>query len=406
MFEVQKPFAATAAAAQTRWLTKIPAVSHEGIRFDKALTMYFVDESNTGSIYKFVPLVPGRMDVGQSFVLKVTGYTGSAAANWDATLSSPRTGPAVWVPITDTNGNKVTTVDPFIYNVTLSPLGGGRAAADEVGGTPYGRPEDIAIKVDNQGREILLFTATSENAVYTVVLLSDLTAEVKYFCNRNTINIATGLPVNTSLVSPDNLAIDADGTVYVIEDQDVPVADIWQGVDADNDGVAEYLARWLGMGVTGAEPTGLFFHPNNLDTAIVAIQHPASGNDAVWEINNAPCSVTYKMYNSLTQSLVAVLVDGLVLSSPPCAVNIQAEVTCGFPGNPIPGANNVTITLNNRAGRNVATRLEKVAPYYLFGDTNGRILEGRIAAGTYRISTLVGTIPTKSLLFTTGTCSF
>jgi hypothetical protein len=48
--------------------------------------------------------------------------------------------------------------------------------------------------------------------------------------------------------------------------------------------VSEYLTRWLGMGVTGAQPTRLIFHSNNLDTAIVAIQHPTSGNDAVWEI--------------------------------------------------------------------------------------------------------------------------
>jgi Bacterial protein of unknown function (DUF839) len=399
IFEVQKPFAATAVAAQTRWLSKIPAVSHEGLRFDKALNLYFIDEFVSGSIYKYVPLVPGQLGVGQTFVLKVTAYTGNATLDWNSNLSSPRTGPATWVPITDVNGNKITVADPFIYTAPT----GGRVAANEVGGTPYGRPEDMAITVDNQGREMLLFAATSENAVYSIVLISDLTAEVKVFCNRNTIDIATGLPINTSFVTPDNMALDADGTVYVVEDADAPVADIWQAVDANKDGVAEYMARWLGFGVTGAEPTGLFFHPNNLDTAIVNVQHPSSGNDAVWEITAAPCAVTYKLYNSATQALVANLVDNLVLSSPPCAVNIQAEVTCGFPGNPIP-ANNVTITLNNRAGRNVITRVEKLAPYYLFGDASGRILDGSIAFGTYRISSLVGTLPTRSLLFTLGTC--
>jgi secreted PhoX family phosphatase len=388
MFEVQRPFAATAAAAGVRWLTRIPAVSHEGIRFDKALTLYFIDESNTGSIYKFV-------------VLRVAAYTGNVALDWNTMLSSPRVGAATWIPITDVVGNRITVADPFQYNTTISL--GGRAAADEVGGTPYGRPEDIAISVDKDGNEVLYFTATSENAVYTIVLLDAINAIVKIFCNRNTTDISTGLPVGGNLTSPDNMALDAAGTLYVIEDQDTPVADIWQGVDADNDGVAEYLARWLGMGVTGAEPTGLIFHPNNLDTAIVAIQHPASGNDAVWEIKLGACAVTYRVFNANTQQVVATLVDGLVIAQPPCLVNIQAVATCGSPQTPITPP--VVITLAARTGAVVRTRTETLAPYFLFGDTNGRILDGAISSGTYRISSTVGGVATPSVLFTFGTCA-
>ena len=134
---------------------------------------------------------------------------------------------------------------------------------------------------------MLYFSATSENAVYAVVLLNKTNAEVKVFCDQKTINIATGAPVGGALVSPDNLAIDADGKIYVVEDQPPPVADIWQAVDSDNDGVAEYLALWLSLGVNGSEPTGLFFSPNTLTRAIVAVQHPNSGNDAIYEINYA-----------------------------------------------------------------------------------------------------------------------
>jgi hypothetical protein len=131
----------------------------------------------------------------------------------------------------------------------------------------------------------LYFAATSESAVYTVVLLSNTTAEVKILCDRNTVDIATGLPVGSLLTSPDNLAIDADGKIYVLEDQAPPNSDIWQAVDMNNDGVAEYLARWLANGVAGSEPTGLFFSPNTLNRAIVVAQHPSSGNDALFEIN-------------------------------------------------------------------------------------------------------------------------
>jgi Bacterial protein of unknown function (DUF839) len=282
---VQNPFATSAAASNIRWLSRIPAVSHEGLRFDKSGALYFIDESNTGSIYKYVPKVKGNLGVGQSFVLRVTGYTGSASGNFDNSNSS-RVGPATWVPITDVDGNKVTTANPFEFNTSVST--GGRAAADEVLGTPYGRPEDIAISTLQNGTEVLYFAATSEHAVYSVALLSNTSADVKVFCDRSTVNIATGLPVGSAFTNPDNMAIDADGKIYVVEDQPPPVADIFQAIDANNDGVAEYLARWLGLGVDGSEPTGLFFHPNILTRAILAIQHPSSGNDAVFEINFGP----------------------------------------------------------------------------------------------------------------------
>jgi secreted PhoX family phosphatase len=132
--------------------------------------------------------VKGNLSVGQTYVLRVTAYNGNVTLNWDANLTSSRLGPATWAPITDIDGNKLTTADPFQFNASIST--GGRAAGDEVFGTLYGRPEDIVISTDCQGREVLYFAATSENAVYTVVLLSNLTAEVKVFCDRNTIDIA------------------------------------------------------------------------------------------------------------------------------------------------------------------------------------------------------------------------
>jgi Bacterial protein of unknown function (DUF839) len=264
-------------------LSKVPAVSHEGLRFDKAGVLYFIDESNTGSIYKYVPTVSGNLGNGQSFVLRVTAYTGNVTLDWNSNLTSPRVGAATWVPITDVNGTKLTSADPFQFNSAIST--GGRAAADEVFGTPYGRPEDVVMSTDKDGREVLYFAATSEHAVYAVTLLNKDNADVKIFCDRNTIDIATGLPVGGNFTNPDNVAVDFEGTIYVVEDQPPPVADIWQAVDADNNGVADYLARWLGLGASGSEPTGLFFSPNTLTRAIVSIQHPDSGNDAIFEIN-------------------------------------------------------------------------------------------------------------------------
>ena len=97
--------------------------------------LYFIDESNTGSIYKYVPTVKGNLGNGQTFVLRVTAYTGNVTLDYNALPSSPRVGAATWVPITDMNGTKTTVADPFQFNTSIGT--GARAAADEVLGTPY-----------------------------------------------------------------------------------------------------------------------------------------------------------------------------------------------------------------------------------------------------------------------------
>jgi hypothetical protein len=283
LFEITQPFGGSPATAGVRWLSKVPAVAHEGVRFDEGEALYVVDENNSGSIYKYVPLVPGDLSVGQTFVLSVDAYAGPADENWDSPSNSvtTRIGAARWVPITDASGNALTVTDPFVFGDAGT---GGRDAADEVGGTPYGRPEDIVIAPLASGTEVLYFTATSEDAVYAVLLESDATAYVQVFVDRSTLDIKTGEGVGTPFNNPDNLAIDADGHVYVIEDQGPPNSDIWQAVDFDQDGVADQIGRFLTNGVTGSEPTGFTFDPNDPSRAIVNVQHPASGNDALWAI--------------------------------------------------------------------------------------------------------------------------
>ena len=288
LFEITTPFASDAASAGVRWLDRVPAIAHEGVRFDAAGAMYVVDENNSGSIYKYVPLTPGDLGVGQTFVLAVDAFDGQPDENWDsaANAATRRTGAARWVALTDAVGNALTLVDPFIYadaGLGVVPTGtAGRAAADEVHGTPYGRPEDVVIDLRN-GREVLFFTATSEDAVYAVALQGD-TADVKVFVDRSTRDVATGEAVGAVFNNPDNLAIDADGHLYVIEDQEPASADVWQAVDSDGDLVADRIGRWLTHGVPGAEPTGLTFDPNVPNRAIISIQHPASGNDALWQV--------------------------------------------------------------------------------------------------------------------------
>lgn len=292
IFECLNPETATGTAdANWQWLSKIPSVSHEGIKFDTAGNMYFVDESNTGSIYKFVPSTPGDYTVGQTFVLSINGFTGNANENWNSATNSAatRTGAATWVAMTDASGTALTTADPFDFSAR-----GGRGAADELGGTPYGRPEDLEIGTISGGNEVLYFATTSENVVYGVELLSATTADVfesvNSYVTPDTIgNSPVGEGANDAsygLDDPDNLAFDADGNLFVIEDENP--SDIWMATDSNNDGVAESVALFASLGPFGSEGTGFIADPNDPNRFYVNIQHPSSGNDALWAIFPTP----------------------------------------------------------------------------------------------------------------------
>jgi uncharacterized protein len=300
VIEVTNPLAAPASITR-RELTCIPNVAHEGLRFsDDGKTLYFIDEFNSGSIYKFVMPTYGDYTNGTSYVLKVTGYTGDVTKNYDdvSGTGSLRTGAATWEPIS--NGcTGITPTDPFRNGDTNLPTTdpgslGGRVAADEVGGTPYGRPEDIEVAKLSNGNSVLYFTATSEQSIYAIEMSSATTATVRLSANASTAK-NVGYPVTTgTLSSPDNLAQDRFGNIYVVEDApnaSTTGGDIWFLRDTNNDSVAESLDHFMSIRVGGSEATGMIFNPANPREFIVAVQHPTSTDlaavpggigDAVW----------------------------------------------------------------------------------------------------------------------------
>ncbi|MCA8963875.1 MAG: DUF839 domain-containing protein [Planctomycetes bacterium] len=301
LFEVLNPM--SNGPFQVRWLTSVPSMSHEGVRFDANGNLYTVDEDNSGCVYKFVPTVAGDLSAGQSFVLSVDGYAADPNAapneNWNSTANrlTTRTGAAHWVALTDAAGNPLTTTNPFQY----ATVNAGRMAADEVIGTPFGRPEDMDFNVLASGNECIYFAATSENTVYSIELTGGDTAVVRTFVNFDTINLATGTDVNpaqndpytspgsgTVFASPDNVSADAFGNIYVIEDGEPNGGDIWKCIDADKDGVAEAMGIFVSLGISGSEPTGMIWDPANPYRFIVNVQHPASGNDATWAFETRP----------------------------------------------------------------------------------------------------------------------
>jgi hypothetical protein len=279
IFEIMNPMADVAGGEtiQMRELNSIPNVSHEGLRFNHAGTaLYFIDEDHSGSIYKYVPSVKGDYSKGQTFVLVVDAFAGDPSAK--AKGQAGRTGTANWVALTDAAGIALTTVDPF-DNASR----GGRAAADEMGGTPFDRPEDVEVGYLRNGHEALYFNATSENAVYSVEELGDGKAMVRLAASETATPKNLGYAGTTGHISsPDNLAQDALGNIYVVEDKpngDNIGGDVWFLRDANGDGVAESLDHFMSLQVKGAENTGMIFRPGHPTQFIINVQHPESTGD-------------------------------------------------------------------------------------------------------------------------------
>jgi secreted PhoX family phosphatase len=263
----------------------IPRTSHEGVQFDSALNMYFIDELNGGNVYKYVSAAPwykvlsGRADyfaAGQTFVLRVgDGNTPNATGAYTWVPFTNATGAALPGALTITDTNGVTSVDA--RNTTNLPA---------FKGTDYQRPEDLQIQ-RVWGGEYLYMTTTTTNEVYVLNLRKN---RISVFANQNTIDLATGLPVGTEAFrSPDNLAVDHEGNIYIVEDRSGGVDDdIWFARDRNRDGdlndPGEGMGRWASNGTVGSEFTGLYFDPTDKRRAWVNIQHPDSGNDRTIEI--------------------------------------------------------------------------------------------------------------------------
>ena len=312
VIEILNPLA-PADQIEYRELNSIPNVSHEGINFSLKHddTIYFIDENNSGSIYKFVMSKAGDYTKGQSFVLSVDAFAssgGKSNENWNspANTAAIREGAATWIPLTDKDGVPLPGItDPFVNGPVGPSSLSGRKAADDAGGTPFGRPEDMSVGFTRDQAEILYVAVTSENKVISIEIGqprgkkgSDKATVRVMASNATPKNL--GFPATTGVInSPDNIALDALGNVYVIEDapnSSSTGGDIWMLRDTDNDGVAESVDHFLSVRADGCEATGMIFNPANPLEFMLAVMHPTSTDlaevpdglgDAVWKFNLA-----------------------------------------------------------------------------------------------------------------------
>lgn len=263
----------------------MPLSAQEGIAFSQVpgqenKVMYFIDENNSGSIYKSVFTTAGDYNGGATtYVLSVDAFAGDPSANYNdaSNVGQPRTGQATWVPITDATGAPLPGLtDPRVGAFTA------RTTANEVNGTPYGRPEDTTQSFRN-GNEVIFFTATSENSVYAVEETATGPVVHQFVSPATPTNLGFA-PTNATLGSPDNLAIDALGNIFVIEDSPNTTTvganggDIWFARDVDNDLQAESIDHFLSLQVNQSEATGMIFNPVDPTKFVVAVQHPQSTN--------------------------------------------------------------------------------------------------------------------------------
>ncbi|OYY92379.1 MAG: phosphatase [Hydrogenophilales bacterium 28-61-23] len=310
LFEVTNPTTAAANGGTFIQRTIVPRVSHEGLAFDANKSMYFIDELNGGSVYKYVSANPNATDgngyfaAGQTFALKV-----GAGGQFEGNNGPAITGASNWVAITDVNGGAIAGVSTVLGDGTID----GRATADHASilGTSFNRPEDLEIQNLANGNQLLYFATTdsdnngnSADGRSRVYSLNLTTGALGLFASTDTIDSATGLPVGTPFSNADNLAIGPDGTMYIIEDQNGGVENIWSTVDANKDGIAESMSVIATLRTKNAESTGMHFVGNEI---YVNVQHPQSGNDVLVQISApVPEADTYA-FMALGMGLVGLL---------------------------------------------------------------------------------------------------
>ena len=319
---------------QSRVLESIANVAHEGVNFSSKFedTIYFIDEFNSGSIYKFVMKTPGDYTVGQTFVLSVDAFLssgGTPAADWNQQAAGVvREGAATWLPLTNETGTPLPGItDPFRDGPSADPrttsnVFGGRPAADDAGGTPFGRPEDMSVSRLSNGNEVVFVAVTSENKVISIEILDKRTAGrapkatgkaiVRTMASNSTPKNLGFTTTTGTINSPDNISLDALGNVYVIEDAPNGSAtggDIWFLRDKNSDGVAESVDHFMSIRVNGSEATGMIFNPTVPTEFALCVQHPVSTDlatvptglgDAVWlfNVSNVPNQGFVKKLNN------------------------------------------------------------------------------------------------------------
>ena len=241
-----------------------PAVgrmSHEGIAATKEGTVYVVDEYNGGAIFKFVPDTYGDLSAGQLFALNIL--------NDDVTICSDKAG----VGFTPTGEAKWIALTPGQNRVVTDPTYTARSAAREAGVTGFCRPEDVEVIGGN-----LYVATTTTHTVFQIPITMGSPVVTEYVGINTNMNDEGDVP-GYGLYSPDNLASDRAGNLYIIEDNSGK-SDIWVATpDKDQNGMADSVLLFATLTTYGSEGSGIYIPPTEPHTIFLNVQHAYDDND-------------------------------------------------------------------------------------------------------------------------------
>ncbi len=246
---------------QIEKLVELGRFAHEGATVvtarDGRAVVYMGDDAENECFYKFVSNEKDNFKSGTLYVANLTE--------------------GKWLPL---DINKNSELKKRFGNQT-ELLIRARDAAHLLGGTPLDRPEDC--EVDPINRDIYLTCTNNKNNPHGHILkIKESGAD--HLAETFTSEIFLRGGVETGFSSPDNLAFDKNGNLWMVSDMDedkpgyegfgnnglffIPVRGKYAG-----------LAHRVAIAPQKAEFTGLFFAPDN-ETLFLSVQHP--GGTSHW----------------------------------------------------------------------------------------------------------------------------
>jgi hypothetical protein len=133
-----------------------------------------------------------------------------------------------------------------------------------------------------------------------------------------------------------------------------------------------------------------------LDVKIMSVTGAVLYQKTLQPQSDLPCAPIFRLWNGNTDALVSTIANGGTVASPPCGVNIEVLLPC---------VNGTVVLELLSEGNVIQSRVERAAPFFLYGDQGTNILSGAISAGTYVIRAIVNGVVQIPTSFTFGTCA-
>ncbi|MDZ4845724.1 MAG: DUF839 domain-containing protein [Chitinophagales bacterium] len=217
-------------------------MKHENVTFAQdSITSYYGDDNETsGFVFKFIAANKANLSSGNLYVLKLDA--GVTSGSW------------VQVP-----------------NTSQSDRGNTVSLSSNLGGTKFDRVEDVEIGTDGK----IYFASTGQNKIFRFQDdgISVSAFEI-YVDNIEYPVIHAGGTKMTLFSSPDNLAFDKEGNLWVTQDG----GSNYMWVIRPNHSPSSPAVEVFGGTPKDCEPTGITFTPDG-KFMFLSFQHPATSNN-------------------------------------------------------------------------------------------------------------------------------